>query len=158
MSVQIRHASRVVLFDEDDRLFLFRFRDRGRDRPWWATPGGGVQHGESHEDAARRELWEELGVTNADIGSAVWTRETEFDFAGTWTRALERFYLLRLPNDRVRPGSVVDLPEENVTGWRWWELEDLASSTETIWPTRLALFARALLENGPGVEPIDVGV
>jgi 8-oxo-dGTP pyrophosphatase MutT (NUDIX family) len=35
-------------------------------RPGWAVPGGGIKHGEDHRCAARRELWEEVGVAIAE--------------------------------------------------------------------------------------------
>ncbi len=31
--------------------------------PWWYLPGGGVKRGESFENAVRREVWEEAGLT-----------------------------------------------------------------------------------------------
>ena len=158
MTVPVRPAARVLVFDEDDRLFLLRFLDPGKQIPHWATPGGGVQPGESHEGAARRELWEELGVEVVEVGPVVWTRETEFDFARTWLRSAERFYKVSLPAEWVRPGSVSALEQENVTGWRWWELDDLESTDEVVWPSRIGAFARTLLRDGNPAGPVDVGV
>ena len=38
--------------------------------------------GESSEAAARRELYEETGITEAEIGPCVWTQHARFRFAG----------------------------------------------------------------------------
>ena len=56
-----RRAARVVVLDPLDRILLINASDPlHRNGPgWWEIPGGGIDHGESTEDAARRELWEE---------------------------------------------------------------------------------------------------
>jgi 8-oxo-dGTP pyrophosphatase MutT (NUDIX family) len=56
----VRHAARVVLLDETRRVLLARFEYGGR--VWWAAPGGGLERAETHEEAARREVKEEMGL------------------------------------------------------------------------------------------------
>ena len=66
-----REAARVLLLDGSDRLLLFRGcdpadRDRGQ---WWFTPGGGLDPGETYEQGARREVLEETGLSQFDLGA-----------------------------------------------------------------------------------------
>ncbi len=49
----------VLAFDESGRLLLQRRSDSGD----WGTIGGALEPGESLEEAAARELWEEAGLT-----------------------------------------------------------------------------------------------
>jgi hypothetical protein len=47
----------------EQQLLLFLARDSTRPgQHWWVTPGGGLQIGESFEEAASRELHEETGL------------------------------------------------------------------------------------------------
>ncbi|MET7329765.1 NUDIX domain-containing protein [Nonomuraea sp. NPDC005650] len=66
-----RPSARVVLIDASDRLLLFSSRNRDGTLRWY-TPGGGLQPGERHRDAALRELYEEIGLTDVALGPEVW--------------------------------------------------------------------------------------
>lgn len=66
----LRHRSAaVVVMSTDARLLIHRRADTKDLRPgWWDVCAGGVLAvGESYEDAARRELAEEVGVTDVPL-------------------------------------------------------------------------------------------
>lgn len=57
-----RVGARVLLLGQHDCVLLIHGRDPDeRDRHWWKLPGGGLENGESLEEAAVREVFEETG-------------------------------------------------------------------------------------------------
>ena len=60
-----RRSARLLIIEPAGRVLLVRFVFKkgalaGED--YWATPGGGVEEGETFEQAAIRELREETGI------------------------------------------------------------------------------------------------
>ena len=52
-----------IMLIRDGQIMLVRHTYQ----PGWFIPGGGVKRGETLEDAARREAWEELGATLDEV-------------------------------------------------------------------------------------------
>src|SRR6266542_1868871 len=150
-----RPAVRALVLDRSDRVLLVKVVDTVG-QVWWATPGGGVAAGESPEQTLRRELHEELGLDEVELGPEIWTREHTFAWMGGMLRARERIYLVRV--DQHEPAPALDLRAEGVHEVRWWTLDELETARETLVPVRLPHFLRELLEHGPPPNPIDVGI
>ena len=60
-----RVSVKALVFDRDDRLLALQ-----NDDGLWELPGGGWEHGETMEQALRREVREELGVEIDRIDSS----------------------------------------------------------------------------------------
>lgn len=155
--MKIRDAVRAIVLDPDDRTVLVHF-DFGR-RVVWATPGGGVNPGESDEQALRRELAEEVGLEDPAIGPHVWFREHLFENPlGAYDGQRERYYLVRVAPFEIRPHLTPEqLRSEYVTGVRWWTIGEIEGSEEAFAPADLGARLRALVDAAPE-EPIEVGV
>ena len=150
-----RPAVRAFVLDRRDRTLLVQFRD-GTGQTWWATPGGGADEGETLEQTIRRELAEEAGLTEFELGPEIWTRDHTFAWYGLIYRQRERIHLVRV--DEHEPAPTIDLAAEHVHEVRWWTLAELDATEEELVPRSLAQRMRELLEHGPPVEPIDVGI
>jgi len=156
--LRIRHAARAVVIDPDDRILLVRFEFPAR--TVWATPGGGIEPGESPEDAIRRELAEETGLTAAEVGPVLWTRLHIVPFiGGRWDGQREQYHLVRTAAFTPKPRhSWEQLNAEYVFELRWWTQGQLGEAAETFAPRRLPELVLDLVENGPPTTPIDAGV
>ena len=135
-----REAVRALVVDRRDRVLLLCWENpAGR---WWITPGGGVCEGENDEAALRRELLEEVGLTTPELGARVFERTHVLPWGEHLLRQHERYYLVRVDSLSVEP--TIDLAPENVTGHRWWSLDELDATDERIAPDRLAALVRSL--------------
>lgn len=156
--LRIRRAVRALVLDESDRVLLVCMGEG--DRALWVTPGGGIEPGESDEEALRRELLEEAGLATFEVGRHVWTRTAHMPLGGgRWDGETERVYLVRAATfDPVPQLSWEQLAEESMTAVRWWTLEELETATARFAPHRLPLLLRELLRDGPPASPVDVGL
>ena len=154
-----RRAARVVLLDRDRHVLLLSARDPvDRAKPsWWEIPGGGIDGRESSHDAARRELYEETGITEVEIGPCVWTQHSVFDFAGLHFDQHERVHVAWCEQaHEVRPAALELLEAAAFGGHRWWTLDDLLDSDEPVLPHRLREFLPDLVEGRLPSEPLDI--
>jgi 8-oxo-dGTP pyrophosphatase MutT (NUDIX family) len=152
-----RPAARILLLDPADRLLLLR-TDLRSDRPLWITPGGGVEQGETPEEAAVRELREETGVV-APLGPCVWLRRHVLDFNGITLDEDERFYVVRLSAETLTTDAhLLDHERAFIHEYRWWTVDEIASSTDWFAPRRLGALLPSIVAGDYPFQPVDCGV
>jgi len=144
----LRRTSRIVLVSPANRFLLMMTQapdSSGFSR--WITPGGGVDPGESHVEAAHRELFEETGQRLAIVPEPVWT----YEFEVSWDQADHTHgyaeYFVAHSNEEFDPSSDFWTPEEHidVTASKWWSLDDLRDTSDPYEPVHLPdLFSRVL--------------
>ena len=138
-----RTAARLLVLDDQQRVLLFRHGD-GHGREFWATPGGGVEPGETLEQAARREALEELGAPDVEL-KVLWSGRSEFMFAKSRVFQVETFFLVK--SGLALPGADVAAlhARERILEMRWWTVDDIAATAEPLFPIDLAARVRAHL-------------
>jgi 8-oxo-dGTP diphosphatase len=131
-----RPAARILLVDGSGRVLLFRFTPDDRP-PFWVTPGGALDPGESFAAAARRELKEEVGL-DLDCGPEVARRVVDFlTIEQVEVTADERYFRVDLDACEVDPAGHTPLERRVMTSWRWFDREALAVLDEPYYPVDL---------------------
>lgn len=160
-AIPFRDIARALVFDPQDRLLLIAYEasrpvdpDASDSRTFWFMPGGGLEPGEDHVSACRRELEEEIGVADAPIGPQVGRCEGPFHLFRTPRHARERYFVVRLPDARVDTSRLAETENNVVLGTRWWSLDALDAAAERIEPAGLATLARRVASGNLPADPV----
>jgi G:T/U-mismatch repair DNA glycosylase/ADP-ribose pyrophosphatase YjhB (NUDIX family) len=153
----LRPAVRALVVDPADRVLLVRFE--WPDKTVWAPPGGGIEPDETPVEAIARELAEECGLRDFELGPCIWTRDHWFAEMAGWGGQSERIHLVRTEAFEPAPEWTAEqLATEGIAGQRWWTPKELEAPGTIFAPRRLPELLRDLLRDGPPPEPVDVGV
>lgn len=150
MGLLIRKAVRAFLLDPDDRLLMLRVR-LPEGATFWIAPGGGLQPGETSEQALRRELDEELGLPRLDLGPVIWRRDHDLTWQGRRFRQSESYFVAHVP--RFQPVMRDANEAANLMEFRWWPQDALRATPEALTPARTASIIADYLQDGPPPEP-----
>jgi 8-oxo-dGTP pyrophosphatase MutT (NUDIX family) len=145
---QERNAARVVLV-ADGRVLLQHGFDPGRPEAgtWWLTPGGGLNDGESVEDGAVREVFEETGLrlSPAQLGPVIATRVASFEFEHRRFRQSESFFAVNVEPFTPQHHGWDEVEQRALLDHRWWTVDELRTTDETVYPSELADVVQSVL-------------
>jgi len=145
----LRRAGRVIVLDPDDRVLLLRYDQDPPTGRHWATPGGGLDTGESYAAAASRELAEETGWNDITLQGEIHQQMRLIMHDGRAISQHERLFLARTDQVRRELGDVAAMHAgDGIAAWRWWTLAELDTTAELVWPVGLAALIRGALAAG----------
>jgi 8-oxo-dGTP pyrophosphatase MutT (NUDIX family) len=135
-----RSAAKVLLVTSQLEVLLFSSLDPGdpsRPRYWFAI-GGGVEPGESLETAAIREVFEETDLQLSEVGAPHFTRHTAFDFEDDHYEQDETYFVAWVERFTPTTDGWTELERRATAGHRWWCVDELTRTDETVYPEQLA--------------------
>ncbi|HWF44609.1 MAG TPA: NUDIX domain-containing protein [Candidatus Kapabacteria bacterium] len=143
MALRIRRTARVILLNDWNEILMIQHSDNVPANPkepdrltYWVAPGGGVEDGETYEEAAIRELKEETGVDVEGLERCILERDIDLVYSGELVTSRECFFLVRIVG-RPLPIRFKIEPAENISDFQWWSLSEIEKSNETFFPEGL---------------------
>ena len=132
-----RPAVRVVCVDGDFRVLLLRWRDPVSGSILWEPPGGGIELGESAFDAACRELEEETGLRDAQVGRRSIAVTRDVWWAGRPFGGTEQFFAARVRDTTSGDRKLSERERASLVGQSWFTWNEICSLDERVEPPSL---------------------
>lgn len=152
--MRTRRAARVLILDERGRVLLVRGHDADEpERHWWFTVGGGMDPGETPEQTACREVFEETGlqINIGDLEGPVLQRSAIFDFAREHCRQDELFFCIRIPSGReLSSTGWTELEKSFIDEMTWLSVEELQATPDEVFPSILPELVAELQDGWDG--------
>lgn len=132
-----RKAARLLVINPAHEVLLFRFIHKDgalAGQNYWATPGGGVEPGETFEAAAIRELREETGIQVQAVAAPIAERRFALMLpSGETVSAVEHYFVVHTANTELSRAEWTLEETQVMADHHWWSAQALRATEETVW-------------------------
>jgi 8-oxo-dGTP pyrophosphatase MutT (NUDIX family) len=159
-----RDVVRLVVLDDRGRILLLQVRDASNPAfgTAWELPGGGIEPGETHVDAAVRELREEtgIGIDRDSVSAPTWRRDVGYTYRGARRLAHECVVAVRLHDVTAAlvssyAATGTDFENDDLLARQWWSAAEIAASAERFYPRSLPVLLPQFLAGETLIEPFE---
>ncbi|MBN1914638.1 MAG: NUDIX domain-containing protein [Parachlamydiales bacterium] len=160
-----RKSVKVLLINEQKEILLMCAHDpkvtskdgiyHGR---FWFPIGGGIEQGETIQDTAIREIFEETSLTpdQFDIGPIVWHGTFDLIIQETLTHLEQTFIVVHTKIRNVMMRKLDEWEQKSVKTISWFSYEDLCTTQEIIYPVVLKDYLPDILNEKYPKTPLEL--
>ena len=165
MSLIIRNSIQILLLNPENKLLLMCADDPRTTSidgkyhgQFWFTIGGKIEEGESMQEAALREVYEETGIPREkiELGPVVWLGEFDLVLAGTPTRIKQTFIVARTTQNNVSLDHLTPEEKAVIKKTAWFSLEEIKNCPDVIYPVLLPQYLPDILAGNYPEKPLEI--
>lgn len=165
MTLITRNTIKVLLLNEKNEILLLHADDpttmtmnkkyRG---PFWFPVGGKIENGETLQDAALREIYEETGIKKEEVelGPVVWFGTCNLILGGTPTHMKAQYIVAKTKKTKVCLQCPTEVERKTITGMAWFSLEKIKTCDQVIYPLVLPDHLPEILAGKYPKKPFEI--
>jgi 8-oxo-dGTP pyrophosphatase MutT (NUDIX family) len=156
---------KVLLLNEQNELLLLCADDptttsaEGKYHgSFWFPVGGQIEKGESLEEAALREIYEETGIKKEEVslGSVVWHGSFDLKLNGILTHLDQTFIVAKTKKKEIFLQQPTEWEKNTIKKLDWFSLSRIKKGREIIYPVVLGEYLPDILAGKYPPSPLEI--